>query len=404
MKNRDYKYICFGFFLLTLSNSNSLVSIGIDKWIEYLGLGLILMVIYKNKQLLSSKGIRFLLRFFIVLAFFCVGICLQYDLANSRKISLVLSMFILASTAIFPSGIIQSTKCLEYIARGVICGVLTSTCFSLILFGTVINKATEGIIIEYGFNGGLQHRNYYAYAILCVIFIYYFKYKQNHKKKDLHFLFFLVFLLIISNSRSSYAILLLFLLVMNHHKIKLYKNKNLFNFGIIILIMIVFALPICYYFATISETFLFRINGLNNYIKYYKDDWFHLIFGNSEMAFRTSGMTYDQNIRSVVGWDGSTELVVLNVLVKNGILGFVGYIYIFCVDYKRIKKIKNEKVKNYCFALLLCFICSAFVESYLANINFPFTVFNYLILCGLSNNEPTRVKGHMLKPSFEIID
>ena len=143
-----------------------------------------------------------------------------------------------------------------------------------------------------------------------------------------------------------------------------------------------------------SETFHFRFNGLYNYLHMFSDNMKYMLFGNLKIAYGNSNMSYDENIRSIIGWDGSTELVIFNVLIKNGLIGFIGYFLIFRNYVKTSLKLHNEKLKIIAFAIIICFIISSFVESYVANINHLFTVFIYLLLANISKIDANIGKGN----------
>ena len=94
-------------------------------------------------------------------------------------------------------------------------------------------------------------------------------------------------------------------------------------------------------------------------------------------------MSYVYKIRSVVGWDGSLELSVLNILIKNGIIGLVAYIYIIFYACKNAGRINNWSVKSIYIAYLYTFILSGFVESYWSNIHVVYCAFSYIFVTGV---------------------
>lgn len=319
--------------------------------------------------------------------FFSIGLFVQ-DLEPAKKISLILSMFILASIAIIPCCYIQSVKDIKNISNGILIGIFISIILALISDTPLTTGASEGLFLNYGFNGGMEHRNYFAYTLLASYFSIY-TVKERSRKDKLLLILNLV-LLISTNSRSAYVILLLFVAISYINKIKqidLSRNilDMIFIITLILLGVLMFRLLIHY-----SETFYFRTKGLINYLDTYSRDIYHLVFGNAEMAFHNERLSYDENIRSVIGWDGSTELVILNILIKNGLLGFIGYFIIYQNYFKRLSMLKDRYFHTHIFAILVTFLISAFVESFLANINYTYTVCNYLILCNIFLHAITR--------------
>lgn len=80
-----------------------------------------------------------------------------------------------------------------------------------------------------------------------------------------------------------------------------------------------------------SGSYMIRMKGFITYIELYKADFFHMWYGNAEMAWKDGN--YVNNVRAVIGWDGTVELSFLSILVKNGILGYFGYDSVFWRKY-----------------------------------------------------------------------
>ena len=132
-----------------------------------------------------------------------------------------------------------------------------------------------------------------------------------------------------------------------------------------------------------SESYQYRYQGLVNYLNMYGENKFYMIFGNAEMAFRNSGQSYTYNIRSVTGWNGTTELSLLSILVKNGLIGMIGYIIIFGYRLIQILSMSFSKIKYDVLAIWVIFFTSGFVETYVANINLVFNPFCYIAIGSL---------------------
>lgn len=372
------------FFLITLSWSKTVQYSRLENMFEYSGLFLILAGIYLQWDILKKKrSIRYLV---ICMFFFSAGLVRQ-DLELMKIIQLIASMFILASIALVPCKYLNSLETMKNISKSIILGSIVSTFLALFTGQGIVTGASEGILINFGFDAGIAHKNYFSYMIFCVFVTYYLSYKISKRKKDGNICWFAGLLILMTNSRSSLIILLVFLIVSNVDKIKEAKHKISFFMILIVLALLIAGPQVIRLLSNYSETFHFRINGLSNYMVKYAGDLEHLIFGNAEMAFRNSGFTYDENIRSVVGWDGSAELVILNVLIKNGLLGFVGYFVIFKENIRKIKNLKNDKIKIIDYAILISFIISAFVESYMADINQIYTIYIYLLICNIESME-----------------
>ncbi len=162
------------------------------------------------------------------------------------------------------------------------------------------------------------------------------------------------------------------------------QQKSLFT--VIILIFLIICSKIFYNLYILkSGSYTIRLQGIINYFNYYSSDFFHLFFGNAELGFGDSTHDYTYNIRSVVGWDGTVELSLLSVMVKNGYLGLIGYILIIILDIFRLKQITNRNVKTIGFSILAPLLLSAAVENYITNINIIFMPVCFCILSSMLN-------------------
>lgn len=380
-------HLCLAFLLITLSWSKASIYYGFDEILEYSGLFLILVDIYLRKNVLGDK--RVIEHLIFCMLFFSVGLCIQ-NLGLLKIIRLIISMFILASIALVPCQPLSSLEGLKNISKSIIAGLIASMVFAVLTGKSLITSASEGIFVNYGFDAGITHRNYFAYILLCVFLTYFVSYKINRNKKDLFISGLVGLLLLTANSRSADIILLLFLIIANMDRIKGAKRK-LYSYVLLMVVVLLLTGPLLLRLLNkYSENFHFRINGLNNYISMYSNDCHHLIFGNAEMAFGNGGNTYDENIRSVIGWNGSTELVVLNVLIKNGLLGFMGYFLIFKKIIQECRLLSSNRVKLIGYALIITFLITSLVEAYVADIKQVYTVFMYLLMCNLKSISAAR--------------
>ena len=103
------------------------------------------------------------------------------------------------------------------------------------------------------------------------------------------------------------------------------------------------------------------------------------------MAFDSSGASYEENIRSAVGWDGTVEVAYLNIIIKNGLIGLVGYFMIFKVYINQIFNLHNIKIKIMMYAYLVAFLVSGLFEAFVGDIKLPFSMLSYLILCNVKS-------------------
>lgn len=151
-----------------------------------------------------------------------------------------------------------------------------------------------------------------------------------------------------------------------------------------IFVAVLFALVFYRFYALKSGSYLYRVQGLINYLNYYSNDLPHMLLGNSEMAFRDPSIDYASAVRSVIGWNGTVELSILSILIKNGIIGLCGYLLIY-IRWFLISLKTNFKIRNYYLAVYFTLIVSAFVENYITNMHVLFGLTGYLILSCFSS-------------------
>lgn len=375
---KDGLPIYIAFFCITLSWSNFFINAGMQKLLEYIGLACILIGIYDVK---CKKNTKLFSEFCIVIFFFSIGLIMQ-DLEIAKKLNALISMFILASIAIMPCRYIGSYNNYIGIKNSILIALLISFILCLLTKKSIIMAASEGVLVRYGFTAGIEHRNYLSYMLLCVFFIEYLGLALG-KKKNYYFLLFVLLLILLTNSRSSWILIFLFFTILNLSKIRVLKSQHRLFATIIILSVFFLGIAVFQYLKEYSWNFFYRVNGLKNYLTMYAGDIKHIFWGNLQIAYLNPSMSYDENIRNVIGMNGSVELVILNILLKNGILGFIGYYIIFQRYLKNIRRIQDDMIRQVAISATVCFVTSAFVESYVANINHLYSIFMYVFLSNI---------------------
>lgn len=374
------KLIIFTFFLLTLGNSSFLTVRGFSKFFEYSGYICLLATIFFRfafDEKLFKKS-KLLSLFFACLFLFCIGLFANSALDSTVRMQLVFSMVIIAAVSLLAENYFLTFDDMRYMAYGVLLGI--SFAFFLALLGHVSLTTLSENGTGFGFNGGLQHKNYYgSYVVSCFI-VFYLLYKKEKNNKDKHFLFLTLCLILPSNSRASYIFLIVFIFVCCVNKLKK------FDWRLSFLIISVFAFAVISFasffytsYALKSGSYLYRVQGLINYLNYYSNDSFHILFGSSEMAFRDPTIDYATAVRSVIGWNGTVELSILSILIKNGIIGLCGYLLIY-IRWLLISLKSDFTIRNYYLAVYSTLLVSAFVENYITNMHVLFGLMLYLIL------------------------
>ena len=386
--NKKRLIMFIAFFLITIGNSGFLTILGINNIVEYLGYAILIIHIYIERITIPNEYKKNIsIQFIIVWALFSFGIIVQNELSLLIKARLIFSMFILSSLAITSECYIESLKDVKVISYAILFAMVCSTILGAIGGFSLLTYATEGIFSDWGFNGGLQHKNYFAADIIAgFIGIYFYNKFNNNRKKYIIMLLLLFSLLILANSRGALVIFIIFFILANSDKlIKIKKEQRRYLLGFLIILICISG---GIYFNSIvsnSGSYLYRLQGLINFFDYYSDSYFYLIFGNAEMAFSDTDVSYNENVRSVLGWDGTTELALLSILIKNGILGLIGYIIIFINIIKC--GVKKSKIQNkiMIISLLISFLISGMIETYISNINIVYSAFCYVVMAGLCN-------------------
>lgn len=381
-------YVMIAFMITTIGNSNFLTARGLDEVVTYFGIGLLLYGIiigrYKNRRKNRKIHKETFRLFLIVEFFFSVGILAQ-NIGLALKIKLLLTMFFVAAFALLSCDFVDSLEMARHAAYGILWGTIVTTCLAIIGGNSLTSLAVEGARSS-GFNGGLQHKNYYACAMLAVFSIFYLCEKyQKQTKNSRKIIALSVVLLVLSNSRGALIMTFVFLIVAHYDALLKIKSSQR---GLFILLLCGIAAVggVLFYSFVVSDSgsYMIRMKGLLTYINVYKNDSFHMWFGNAEMAWKNGD--YVSNVRSVIGWEGTVELSFLSILVKNGIFGYLGYATIFAFYIKKGVAVKDWKMKSVILSLTLSLLSSAFVENYITNTHVIYGVFNYCVICGLIEN------------------
>ena len=371
-------FVSIALFLIIVCRTKICFDLGIDNYINYLGMLLLLYYGYTNG--INKDKRNCVKKLCVVMVFFSFGILCQ-NLPVLMKINFLLSMFILASVAIVPNSLINNIVQIRTI---VAVSLLFSTTVSLVFGHTVTTLAVEGLW-RYGFDAGMTHKNYFAYIPLAMVVIEYIQYLLKKNTSSILWMIIWISLIISSNSRSSWLILTMVVVAICMTFIKISKRAIKITLIFISVLLLLLLSQFYGVLADMSETFAYRWRGILNYANYIGIDYYHLLCGNAEMAFDSSGASYEENIRSAVGWDGTVEVAYLNIIIKNGLIGLVGYFMIFKVYINQIFNLHNIKIKIMMYAYLVAFLVSGLFEAFVGDIKLPFSMLSYLILCNVKS-------------------
>jgi hypothetical protein len=292
-------------------------------------------------------------------------------------------VFAIWACAFWGDGFLCSTKHLRSVSYAVLLGVFVSLVLAVV-GGHEIVTSNEGFLgYRYGFTGGIKYKNYLAADMLSVFIGLYLYGREIERKRIDRFIMYLSgIILFLSGSRGGYALFALFLVGINVDKIRMIakQHRKLFFAGILIAGIVVFA-ALYTKVALNSATYMYRIRGLLNYLNYYRGDTFHLLFGNTESIYDQE-LSYVYMVRFIVGWDGSLEFSWLNVIIKSGLVGVIGYALLY-FRYVVVMFSTNEwRMKSVIFALVITMLASSLVEAYIQSVHAVFGIYGYLVLSG----------------------
>ena len=403
--NKNY-LIFFTSFLMIIGGSVFTMHHNINQIIDFIGCSLLvleaLIFFWYGNNTEKEKKVQ------IILTIICIFLLSLGGFVQHT--SIVAKLRIIFPAVVIPSIILLSQQYLNKygfirtFSLGIFISVIFIFIVSLICGSPVVEQNNEGFI-KYGLNCGILYKNYFAatiFASFIGLFIYNFKFKKNYF--DLGILAIELIMIFLSGSRGTWLILFLFLILMcfesNYNRLikpilqKIKNDKRMLILSIVITLTLLFVL---FKFISGSATYKYRTRGVTNYINYYKKDPFHLIFGNSEVAYRNSNTKYVSTIRSTIkGFDGSYEMGLINVLIKNGLIGILAYLICYINLIQRV--LKNKKYRYIGLVIFIVLIISSLVETYVCNIHTIFGIYCYLLINGFieiksKNNDKYEIKN-----------
>lgn len=382
-KNSIYIFIIS--FLLMISSSLYLSEIGINSSLLYLGYFLILLKIYKS--LLKSKEVIYTQFFQVLLIVFLlsIGILIQ-NLEIKQKIMLVLAYFLMASFTILGKYFLKSIDDLKIVSYAILMGYIIVCVLSLIVGTSIIASVGEGVF-SFGLTGGMGHKNIVAASLLVgLISIYTYIILGKKRNFDMYLVYIYILLIFLSGSRTIWIMTIIFFIISNMYIIKnLSKLKRyIFKFIITLLSIIIISIVIKYVLLE-SQNYLFRLLGVISFWDLYKDDYYHLVFGFSEIVYNSSN-SYFENVWSLTEGIGTFEMGFLNIIARMGIIGFVGYVVLFNIILKKAKKIENIKKRYILYGIVYTMLFSGFVELYIVSVQYVYTIMTLCIISFLSIN------------------
>lgn len=383
IRNNTKLKLFISFFILTFSDALYFYEIGWSNKLNYLGLMLLLLTEFEKfvKMSPNKQAKIILFELMPVLFAFSIGIIMQ-NMSAFIKIKLVVSMVIIACIALLSDRLLDSLEDIRGASYGILWGIVCTFILSIITGTSIVSRVEEGKFL-FGLSMGLRHKNNCGMDLLAAFSGLYIC-RKNHKRKDRFTLYFLFVLIILSHARIAWGLLVLFMIMMQLDYIK-YIGKR-YRKIVSKVIYIFFFISCCFGFRYISihsSTIAIRVRGLINWLNYFHGDIFHIMFGNAALAWADTGYGYVMNVRSTVGMDGTLEMAVLGILVKNGAIGFLGYIIIFRKYIKKICMLNDSTmIKNDMIAVISIALISMLTESFIINLAVVFGSYYFVLIGG----------------------
>lgn len=371
-----------GFFLITIGNGKYLGA-KFGDLIEYLGIAVLLILCYwpsKEHHVNVTETIKVLfLTLLLSIGAFIKGT------PTKACYMIAMTSFALMSFALMSQSILSTNKRIKIAANAIFGGAIFSAFIGLITGTLGFSLESDESIVGILYVSGFQIKNYCGGIWLLLFVLNCIYYMRNgrlgHKERTVLALF--ILLIVLSGSKGALVLSMIWILLINFDKIlKLKKNqKRIFVF----LAAIIACLIGVYIYNNILinvYTYAYRMRGLSNLVDYLLQDLRNLFFGVSDIAYANTGFSYTTNMRQFLGWQSSVEMAYVNILIKNGLIGYASYILIFkdfLGDCKRCTVTDQSIVKSLVIVLLI----SGLTETYAASIHYVVGPVMYCLIRGL---------------------
>lgn len=383
MKIKEKDILPFlGFFLITIGNGKYLGA-KFGNLIEYLGLAALLLLCYwpsKTNHVSVTEAIKVL----FLTSLLSIGAFVK-GTPTKACYMIALTSFALISFALKSQSVMSTNKRIKIAANAIFSGAVFSALIGLITGTLGFTLGSDESIVGILYVSGFQVKNYCGgiWLLLFILdYIYYMRTgKFGHKERTVLAIFLL--LMVLSGSKGALVLSMIWILLINFDKILKFRRnqKRLFIFfaGIVACLIGIYI----YNNILINVyTYAYRMRGLSNLVDYLLQDSRNLFFGVSDVAYANTGSSYTTNMRQFLGWQSSVEMAYVNILIKNGLIGYASYILIF-KDFlsgcKRCTAIDQSIVKSLVIVLLI----SGLTETYSVSIHYVVGPVMYCLIRGV---------------------
>ena len=371
-----------GFFLITIGNGKYLGTKYGDL-IEYMGIALLLLLCYwPSKE--NQVNIKEIIKVFFLTLLLSIG---SFIKGTPTKACYMITMtsFALMSFALMSQSILSTNKKIKIAANAIFSGAVFSALIGLITGTLGLTLGPDESIVGILYLSGFQVKNYCGGIWLLLFILNYIYYIRNgllgYKERIILVIFLL--LIVLSGSKGALALSLIWILLINFDEILKFRKdqQKLFVFfaGVIACVIGVYI----YNNVLINVySYAYRMRGLSNLWDYMVKDSKNLFFGISDIAYADTGYDYTSNVRQFLGWKSSVEMAYVNVLIKNGLVGFISYVLII-KSFLRDCKLCTVIDKTIIHSLIIILLISGLVETYAASIHYVVGPVIYCLIRGL---------------------
>lgn len=379
-----------GFFLITIGNGKYLGA-KFGDLIEYLGIAVLLILCYwpsKEYHVSVTETIKVL----FLTSLLSIGAFIK-GTPTKACYMIAMTSFALMSFALMSQSILSTNKRIKIAADAIFLGAVISAFIGLITGTLGFTLGSDESIVGILYVSGFQVKNYCGGMWLLLFILNYIYYMRNERlgsKERIGLAIFLL-LIVLSGSKGALALSLIWILLINFGRILKFRRDQRRLF--VLFAGIVACLIGVYIYNNILinvYTYAYRMRGLSNLVDYLLQDSRNLFFGISDIAYANTGFSYTTNMREFLGWQSSVEMAYVNILIKNGLIGFISYILIF-KDFlsgcKRCTATDQSIVKSLVIVLLI----SGLTETYAASIHYVVGPVMYCLIRGLIYQDRRRL-------------
>lgn len=380
-------YVFLGFFFISIA-----IFKGFDKTVwedALLYIGYLFIMIPSYIYILAKGGkalINKLCLIVLIWGLMSFGVLVK-NIDIVKKTEVLLSYFIIVSLMVNSDEIINEPGKLRICSYAILLSLFIGFLMSLIMGIQWYTIPTEGL--SYAFNAGMGHKNYVGGAALAALTGFYISNYYKRMRGYRALMLISVILIFISGSRTVWVMALVALLVISSKRlIRFVQRHKFFCCGLALILLATGMYLIQFY----SQSFYFRFMGLVDYIMKYLSDWKLFLIGNADVVY-ASERTYQLNLISAFGGMGTTEMGILNILVKSGVIGLLSYLVYFIFCFRSINKTSDWDILKIGLFIIMPMVASSFSEPFIVNVKLVYTVFVWCAMSWIIRFSKDYVKG-----------